>query len=189
MCVGWQRYCKTCRSLRELDNPGTVFFSLAVAHGGFRVHLCEVKNLYSAQGNWLYHVGFMVRHPRDSYTVLPFAVSGCGYTGNQINSLKLSSVCKSASQAVHSRMQLTLHATRRTPHGASRLVRAMSAWLVKHRHAPSRHCRDARDHDYTTNAMHEIEYISPIGYPPPPAKINETLKASLHIVSCEDVTR
>ena len=37
------------------------------------------------------------------------------------------------------RMQLTLHATRRTPHGASRLVQAMSAWSVKPQHAPSRH--------------------------------------------------
>ena len=33
-----------------------------------------------------------------------------------------------------SRMELTLHATRRTPHGASRLVLAMSAWSVKTRH-------------------------------------------------------
>ena len=24
--VGWQRRCKTCQSLRELDNQGTVFF-------------------------------------------------------------------------------------------------------------------------------------------------------------------
>ena len=28
-------------------------------------------------------------------------------------------------------MQLTLHATRRTPQGASRLAQAMSAWSVK----------------------------------------------------------
>ena len=51
---------------------------------------------------------------------------------------------QSASQAVPSRMQLTLHATRRTSHGASRLVVAMSAWSVKIRRAPSRHCSDAR---------------------------------------------
>ena len=30
-----------------------------------------------------------------------------------------------------SRMQLTLHATRRTPHGSSRLLHAMSAWSLK----------------------------------------------------------
>ena len=51
---------------------------------------------------------------------------------------------KSASQAILSRMKLTLHATRRTPHGASRMVLAMSAWSVKTRGAPFRHCRDAR---------------------------------------------
>ena len=33
-------------------------------------HLCEVINLYSAQGNLSYHVVFMVRHSRDSYIVL-----------------------------------------------------------------------------------------------------------------------
>ena len=37
-----------------------------------------------------------------------------------------------------------LHATRRTPHGASRLVHALSGWLVKTRRAPPRHYRDAR---------------------------------------------
>ena len=40
---------------------------------------------------------------------------------NPVRSLKLSSICQSASQTVLSRMQLTLHATRRAPHGASRL--------------------------------------------------------------------
>ena len=49
--VGWQRHCcKTCRSLRELDNQGTIFFffggrpQLVVELD----RLCEV-NLYSAQ--------------------------------------------------------------------------------------------------------------------------------------------
>ena len=36
-------------------------------------------------------------------------------------------------------MQLNLHATRSTPHDASRLVQAMLAWPVKTRGAPSRH--------------------------------------------------
>ena len=36
-------------------------------------------------------------------------------------------------------MQLTLHVTRRTHHGASRVVLAMSSWSVKTRPAPSRH--------------------------------------------------
>ena len=43
-----------------------------------------------------------------------------------INS-KLSPICKSASQVVSSRVQLTLHATRSTPHGAARFVQATSA--------------------------------------------------------------
>ena len=73
---------------------------------------------------------------------------------------------KSASKAVLSRMQLTLHATRPTPHGASRLVQATSAWSVKTRHAPSRHCRDERVYVHTTTAMHDNEYT-----PPPPVAL------------------
>ena len=46
-------------------------------------------------------------------------------------------VPKSVLRAVLGRMQFTLHATRQTPHGASRLVQAMSAWLGKTRRAPS----------------------------------------------------
>ena len=65
---------------------------------------------------------------------------------------------KSASQAVLSRVQLTLHATRRTPHGSLRFVLAMSAWSVKTRRAPSRHCRDARVYGHTTTAMLDNEY-------------------------------
>ena len=64
----------------------------------------------------------------------------------------------SASQAVLSWMQLTLHATRRTPHGASRLVLAMYAWLVTTGRAPSGHCRDAWVYGHTTTAMHDNEY-------------------------------
>ena len=60
-------------------------------------------------------------------------------------------------KAVRSGMQLTLLATRRTPHGASRLVQAMPAWSVKARRAPSRHW-DARVYGHTTTAMHDNEY-------------------------------
>ena len=60
----------------------------------------------------------------------------------------LSSTCKKVRLTsvffFYGRMQLTLHATGRTPHGASRLVLVMSAWSVKTRGAPSRLCRDAR---------------------------------------------
>ena len=68
---------------------------------------------------------------------------------------------------------VTLHATRRTPHGTSRFLRAMSAWLVKTRRAPSRHCRNARVYRHTPTAMHEMS--SPP--PPPPAWLVNTRRA------------
>ena len=43
--VGWQRHYKTCRSLLELNNQGTVFFLIG-GHPQLVVeldHLCEVK--------------------------------------------------------------------------------------------------------------------------------------------------
>ena len=61
-------------------------------------------------------------------------------------------------------MQLTLHATRRTPPGASRLVQAMSARSVKTRRSPSQHCMDIKAYGHTPMAMHDNEYT-----PPPPA--------------------
>ena len=64
----------------------------------------------------------------------------------------------SASQAVLRRMQLTPHAIRRTPDGASRLGQAMSAWSVKIRRAPSQHCRDARVYGHTTTTIHDNDY-------------------------------
>ena len=51
---------------------------------------------------------------------------------------------------------------------------SMSVWSVKTRHAPSRHCRDARVYGHMPTAMHEIEYIPPIEYtphPPPPSPL------------------
>ena len=63
---------------------------------------------------------------------------------------------KSASKAVLSRMHLTLHTTRPTPHGVSRLVQTMCAWSMKSRRAPSRQCRDARVYVHTTTAMHDV---------------------------------
>ena len=63
-------------------------------------------------------------------------------------------------KAVVSRIKLALQATHRIPHGASRSVLAVSAWSVKTRRAPSRHCRDARVYGRTTTAMQDIEYTS-----------------------------
>ena len=64
----------------------------------------------------------------------PIAVSGSGHTRKRIKQLTLSSVCKKTRLKIGlSRMQLTLHATRPTPHGASCLVQATSSWSVKTR--------------------------------------------------------
>ena len=59
-------------------------------------------------------------------------------------------------QTVLSGRKLPLHATRPTPHGASRLVRTKSVWLVKTRRVPSRRCRDARAYGHMTTAMHDM---------------------------------
>ena len=79
---------------------------------------------------------------------------------------------KSASKAVRSRIQITLHATRPTPHGASLLLQAMSAWSVKARRAPSRHCRDRRVHGHTTTATD----MSTPPHPRSPVTLSEKYK-------------
>ena len=73
----------------------------------------------------------------------------------------VSSIQKFASNVVLSRMQLTLHATRRTPRGTSRLVLAMSTWSVKARRPPSRRCGDERVYGHTTTPIDENEYTTP----------------------------
>ena len=128
-------------------------------------HLCGVENIYSVQGEWSDHVVFMVRHARGSYIVTPsLSLEEATPESNQFIRRCLPYARKPASQAVLSRMQLTLHATRRSLRGASHLVLAMSAWSVKNRCAPSRHCRDARVYGHTTTAMHDNEHCPPPGW-------------------------
>ena len=116
-----------------------------------------------------------VRHPRGSYISITRCCLWSGHTRKQSNSLALFSVSEkvvpnSVLRGVLGRMKLTLHATRRTPHGASRLVQAMPAWLVKTRHAPSRHGRDARVYSHTYDYGHaQTEY-------PPPLPPDTTLR-------------
>ena len=55
----------------------------------------------------------------------------------------------------------TFHASRPTPHGASRLVQAVSAWSAKTRRATSRLCRDARVYGHTPAAMHDMSKSPP----------------------------
>ena len=92
---------------------------------------------------------------------------------------------KSVLRAILGRVQFTLHATRRPPHGASRLVQSMSAWLVKIQCAPSRHSRDARVYGHTTTAMHKLRTPPPIPLPP-----LSRMQASspLHIGECGSTT-
>ena len=99
----------------------------------------------------------MVRQPGGSDIVYPLPSLEVGTPENKSIHCTLPSIRKAASKAVRSRMQLTLHTTRSTPHGASRLVYAMSAWSVKTGRAPSRHCRDARVYAHTITAMHDNE--------------------------------
>ena len=70
-------------------------------------------------------------------------------------------------------MQFTFRATRQTPHGASRLVQVIPAWLGKPRRAPSRHSSDARVYGHMTTAMHKLST------PPPSAPLS-----SLDAVLC-----
>ena len=84
--VGWQRHCKTCHSLRELDNQGTVF--LCVFFGGRPQpvieldHLCEVKNIYFAQLGMIVSRSIQGKAPKRQIHRTPIAVSGNAYTGN-----------------------------------------------------------------------------------------------------------
>ena len=109
-----------------------------------------------------------IRHPRDSYIVIPVAVSGVATPENEVTHWRCHrkqgsrrKLPKSVLQAVLGRMQFILHATRRTPHGASISVQAMSAWLVKTRRGPSQHGRDARVYGLSTTAMHKLSTPPP----------------------------
>ena len=79
-------------------------------------------------------------------------------------------------QVVLSRMQLALHATRRTPHGALCLVLAMSAWSAKTRRASPRRCTDVRVYGHVAVAMHEMSISPPPSHqstltPPPTSRV------------------
>ena len=163
--VGQQRRCKTHLSLHELDNQGTVFlFPLFWGSRWLSIellidHLGGVENRNCAQGE-LSYARYMVRHRRQIHSIPLLPMKAAALENESIHS-QLSSRCKSASKAVLSRTRLTRHATRPTPHGASRLVQAMCAWSVKTRRAPS-HCWDAKGYGHTTTAMHDVKYPPPL---------------------------
>ena len=136
--VGWQQRCKTRQSLRALGNQGAVLFVflipsiiLAVTMAGGRLtvdHIVRGGEPYQLPSRSVYMVG----NPRGGYMVYPLLPLQVATPQKQINSFddvihveeRPQKPPKSASQAVLSRMQLTFHATRRTPHGASRLVQS-----------------------------------------------------------------
>ena len=83
--VGWQRRCKTCQSLRELDNHGAVFF--------VAVTMMVVELDYVVRGGepYLRTRGMVAqrsvnigRPPRGSYIVLPIAASGVATPENKV---------------------------------------------------------------------------------------------------------
>ena len=118
--------------------------------GSLVIRIWSWRSLTPHKGNGrvTYLVVFRWCHkaPTRHFHSIPIAVSESGHTRKQNRFIGRCHpyARKSASQAVLGRMRLTVHATRRTPHGASRLVLAVSAWRVKTRRAPSRRCRDAR---------------------------------------------
>ena len=88
-------------------------------------------------------------------------------------------VSKSAPQTVLSGMQLTVHATRRTPHGSSGFVQVAIAWSVKSLRAPPRNCRDARVYGANTRDMHDVSTL------PPRSPTTRPSPASLSMSSAE----
>ena len=94
----------------------------------------------------------------------PNDVSGSGHIANQTMHLTLASICKDVPLSSGSSLDaadLSCDSSN-TSHGTSRLVLAMSAWLVKTRLVRSRHCRNAKICGHTITAMHDM------GTPPPP---------------------
>ena len=166
--LGWQRRWKTCQSLREVDNQGTVFFMFFLAVTMMVIELDHFsagwRTLSPHKGNGRITQCEYGKTPTRQVHSNTHCCLWSVHTRKQSNSLALSSISKKVGircrspvlQAVLGRMQFTLHATRRKSHRASSLVQAMSAWLVKTRRAPSRHSRDARVYGHTTTAMHKL---------------------------------
>ena len=108
---------------------------------------------------------YMVSHPTRQSHGIHIAVSGSGHTTKHLNELDAyhQYARNFVSKAVFMRTQLILTCDwRNTSRFASRLMQASSAWSVKTRRAPSRHCRDARVYRHTTTAMHDNEYTPPL---------------------------
>ena len=122
--------------------------------GGGRVdHIVRGAQPYlHARGVVVAHIVYMFKEPRGSYMVYPLLSLDVATPENRSSHSTLvirlqesrHKVPTSASEAVLSRMQFTLHAAGRIPPGGSRLVKATHAYSMQTRHAPSRYCREAR---------------------------------------------
>ena len=95
------------------------------------VMLCGLENPNSAQGEWRMIASRSANaYPRGSYIGIPIVVSGVATPENRVSHWRAvihkqesrHKVPKSVLRAVLGRMRFTLHATRRIPHDASRLV-------------------------------------------------------------------
>ena len=93
-CVGWQRHCETCRSLRELDNPVHFppppffffFFWWSLQLAVELDHLCGVGNLTPRKRGMIGSCHVYGKAPVMQLHSMPIAVSGSGHTGKQIYS-------------------------------------------------------------------------------------------------------
>lgn len=85
----------------------------------------RAKGIIAPVRNWS-------RHPRGRYTVYPWLSPEVERPEIKATHLRLSSICKTklvcSGPNNLSRIQLTLHATRRRPQGASGSVHCVSAW-------------------------------------------------------------
>ena len=94
--VGWQRHCKTCRSLRELDYQGTyLFFAVDATGGRVRSFVRGGEPLLLTRGM----IGSLsvygtVRHPRGNYVVTPLLSLEVATPENKSIHSTLSSICK-----------------------------------------------------------------------------------------------
>ena len=95
------------------------------------------------KGNDRNTIVFMVKKPPGGYVILPFLSLEVPFLEGKLTHWSCRSYTCPPYELFFPSMQLTLHVTRGTPHGASRLLQARSAWSAKTRGTTSRQCKDA----------------------------------------------
>ena len=128
-----------------MTNFGSSLQAALLVPGTCNILLCGVENHNSVRGTKGTVASpsvNMARHPRGSYIVILIAVSGVVTPENKVTHWRCHPQARKQAQGagiILTSGSWNHHATRRTPHGASCSVQAMSAWWVKSRRAPSRH--------------------------------------------------